>query len=329
MTRFAILFGIFQISSAFLIQPPLQRSLVLRSASIHNPRTTPPDNLTKFEPQIREQQQQLRLNLPPRNKKLTKLEREFREKLSAFAGYSDDHIASIPNPRLRALYEGVAASAHDAAVYRAFEVLFEDLAPLRVAGRVIFGKLAKNMDEQYKRRNELVRQTGLTKEEFDLCRSLLDGVFGSEHRYLSKSQIESIATLVQENLGDNLNLPRGRVSQETILVSLAQQTTEPSTILLQLESEQQRMGTKSVSRFEHRYNEMVHSFSQWENCIPQGEGRRLDVLKGCFVGAKNAKVLEALKIVYVDYAALRFAGDLIFKLVSSIMHTRGGGAIRD
>jgi len=29
--------------------------------------------------------------------------------------------------------------------------------------------------------------------------------------------------------------------------------------------------------------------------------------------------VDALRIVYVDFKALRFAGDLIFKLVSSVM----------
>jgi len=42
----------------------------------------------------------------------------------------------------------------------------------------------------------------------------------------------------------------------------------------------------------------------------------LDILRGCFAGARDAKVVAALKIVYMDYTALRLAGDLIFKLMS-------------
>lgn len=44
----------------------------------------------------------------------------------------------------------------------------------------------------------------------------------------------------------------------------------------------------------------------------------LDILRGCFSGARDAKVVAGLKIVYMDYAALRLAGDLIFKLMSKI-----------
>ena len=48
------------------------------------------------------------------------------------------------------------------------------------------------------------------------------------------------------------------------------------------------------------------------------QSRRLDILRGCFSGARDAKVVAALKIVYMDYTALRLAGDLIFKLMSKI-----------
>lgn len=44
----------------------------------------------------------------------------------------------------------------------------------------------------------------------------------------------------------------------------------------------------------------------------------VDILRGCFSGARDEKVVAALKIVYMDYTALRMAGDLIFKLMSKI-----------
>ena len=39
-------------------------------------------------------------------------------------------IAHVRNPRLRALFEGIAASYSIPEAYRAFEVLYEDYAPL-------------------------------------------------------------------------------------------------------------------------------------------------------------------------------------------------------
>eukprot|EP00545_Synedropsis_sp_CCMP1620_P001092 CAMPEP_0119008578 /NCGR_PEP_ID=MMETSP1176-20130426/3799_1 /TAXON_ID=265551 /ORGANISM="Synedropsis recta cf, Strain CCMP1620" /LENGTH=293 /DNA_ID=CAMNT_0006960937 /DNA_START=64 /DNA_END=942 /DNA_ORIENTATION=- len=247
------------------------------------------------------------LDLPPREN-LTKLEQEFRDKLSIFARYTDDQIASIPNVRLRALYEGVAASAHDPAVYRAFEVLFEDLHPLRIAGRMIFGKLAEDMDEHYERRIELMKLTGLSKEEVDASRTTFNNVFGHNHHKFSRAELEAVVTAVNEALGEDLDLPKGKVSQEIVLVSLSKKTEEPSAVLQSIHPPRDihKLDSKK-SKFEDRYNEMVHDFSQWENSIPSGEGRRLDVLRGCFVGAKNEKVVKALKIIYVDYSALRFA----------------------
>ena len=64
---------------------------------------------------------------------------------------------------------------------------------------------------------------------------------------------------------------------------------------------------------------MVNKFKEWEDFVPKGEGRRLDILRGCFVGAENEKVVKALKIVYVDYSALRMAGDLIFSLMTALV----------
>jgi hypothetical protein len=72
-------------------------------------------------------------------------------------------------------------------------------------------------------------------------------------------------------------------------------------------------------KFAKRYDEMAVSFVEWERYVPQGDGRRLDVLRGCFVGARNQKVVEALKIVYMDYSALRMAGDTVYSLMSKLI----------
>lgn len=261
------------------------------------------------------------LNLPPREI-LNDIEQEFRDKIAIFASFSEEQIASIPNPRFRTLYEGVAASAHDPAVYRAFEVLFEDLMPLRLAGRVIFARLAAKMEEQVTRRNSIMEMTGLSREETDECRFLMDRITGSDHRYLSLPQVQAVATAMEEMLGERVDLPRHRLSQDAMLLLLSEKTRVPSAILRKVNPEIYKKKNAKKCKFEERYDFMVQSFSIWQEVMPEGEGRRMDVLKGCIVGAKNEKVLEALKIVYVDYAALRFAGDLIFQLVSALVQNR-------
>merc|ERR1711957_108042 len=68
-----------------------------------------------------------------------------------------------------------------------------------------------------------------------------------------------------------------------------------------------------------QYDSMVRAFGEWEDLVPKGDGRMIEVLRGCFAGAKNDKVLNALKIVYTDYSAIRIAGDLIFKLMRRLI----------
>ena len=69
---------------------------------------------------------------------------------------------------------------------------------------------------------------------------------------------------------------------------------------------------------------MCDEFSEWEargDATTKAEARnpRLAlVLAGCFAGAKQAAVREALKILYVDFLALRMAGDLIFKMMRKL-----------
>lgn len=86
---------------------------------------------------------------------------------------------------------------------------------------------------------------------------------------------------------------------------------------------------KNRQKNSDRFNEYVSTFRIWEQKFISKDtstdgkeklpSRRLDILRGCFVGARNAKVVAALKIVYMDYAALRLAGDLIFRLMSKIV----------
>lgn len=290
-------------ATAFVMHRPHVTSIqMLQSVAVHDPTKT--------------------LNLPPRDS-MTDLEREFRDKIAAFAAFSEEQIESVANPRLRALYEGVAASAHDPDVYRAFEVLFEDLVPLRMAGRMIFSRLAEKMEEQTTHQAAIIEQTGLSRQEVSRCRMMLDTITGSNHHYLSLAQLEAIATIVNDTIGEQLDLPKTRMSQDRVLLILSERTKEPSKILQRIIEQTSLTKRKAQkNKFEQQYEDMVQSFCEWQKIMPKGEGRRFDVLKGCFVGAKNEKVVKALKIVYVDYAPLRLAGDLIFKLVSALVHNR-------
>ena len=95
---------------------------------------------------------------------------------------------------------------------------------------------------------------------------------------------------------------------------------------------------KKRQRFSDRFDEFVSTFQLWETKFLQHNKessasnddsktdeqqqeqttRRFEILKGCFVGARNERNVAALKIVYMDYAALRVGGDLIFSLMKQI-----------
>jgi hypothetical protein len=92
-------------------------------------------------------------------------------------------------------------------------------------------------------------------------------------------------------------------------------------------------GCEKRARWSDRFDEYVSTFQLWERQFlsndESGDGDRIDVnidvegrksrrfeiLRGCFVGARNERNVAALKIVYMDYAALRIGGDLIFQLM--------------
>ena len=264
-----------------------------------------------------------------------------------FSEYTEEDIQSIPNPRVRALYDGVAASAYEPAVYRSFEVLFEDLGPLRVAGRMIFGKLKSQMEASIDQRQQeitrLMALTGLEEEELRASRLAFmsisqEGKGG--HAVVTKQQLidtgiaNSFVDLMNySNEQDFLKQLEGKEWRFEAFITALQLCTDsqscsleqcnPSTVLQEAMIRMPARATIPVDprKLKHmeRYDMMVNKFKEWENFVPKGEGRRLDILRGCFVGAENEKVVEALKIVYVDYSALRMAGDLIFSLMTALV----------
>ena len=291
-------------------------------------------------------------SLPPLgDRHLTKLEKEFRDMLGDFAHFTPHDIESLRDPRMRTLFEGVAASAGCPPVYRAFEVLYEDLYPLRVAGRLVYSRLQQLMiDSQAERDQEVrlvVQKTGLEESDVETTRLAFVSVAArlNGDAFLTKDQLrdtgltetamhvlgfESVDDLL-DNLcsdqSDSVNFVDMMIGlQETAESVCGIERCNPAQvmreIMLELKEHPPVLHTRTDSKrqqYSDHYDAMLCAFKEWESLVPQGEGRRLDVVRGCFVGAKNTPVVEALRIVYVDYAALRVAGDIIFKLVKGVM----------
>lgn len=310
----------------------------------------------------------------PTNRKLTKYETEFRGMLEEFSTYTRRDISHIRNPRLRTLFEGVVSAYSVPEVFRAFEILFEDYAPLRIGGRLVYAHLkAAMMESQLERQSEidsLQLATGLARDDIDASRIafLRMAVHDDEKTHLTLQQLidYGLAETVVEMLGydyfeefmqellydgeelDELdqwlernvdpkkkgafkfgfselmvalqNCPLDSIEPEcraaTVLPEIASRL-EPESDTSMLTDDSQ---CEKKKRHADRYDDMVEDFLQWKEQISPGrQGRKMEVLHGCFAGADREEIVNALRIVYVDYKALRFAGDLIFKVMRAVV----------
>ena len=289
--------------------------------------------------------------MPPiGDRKLTKLEQEFRDMLLDFSQYTKRDIMAVRNPRLRALFEGVAASYSLPECYRAFEILFEDYAPLRIAGRLIYGKLKQVMIEaQEERRKEvehLAATTGMARHDIEASRAaFLQLVVHRDDRATEMSFQQlvdyGLAETVVEVLGyenfddflsnlethqkDNIAFSELMVGLQNCAVNSPRPECNPALVLQELakrlesNDEKHEPSDAKTKKINDRYNHMVQKFREWKNLVPTGDGRRLEILRGCFVGAESKEIVEALRIVYNDYSAMRLSGDLIFGIMSALV----------
>ena len=308
--------------------------------------------------------------LPHRTKgSMNRLEEEFHDMLSHFSNYSMRDLYALRDPRMRTLVHGVAASGDDVAVYRAFEILFEDLMPLRVAGRLVFQRLKSMMDKCIQEREEqithVVDVTGLDARDVEEARIVFFEVASKLNHdvYLTPEQLT--ATRMFHSIHDRLNLEspsalvqkldrhgNRKIGLEDFLIGLHQCAEDQCELEqnecyalevvhylleeidsmenpMELETKTAKLAAREAKELKHvlRYNEMVEIFKGWKDQVPwlwdkENPGRKWEVVQGCFVGAENEKVVDALRIVYVDYAPLRVAAEFIISLAASLLNLK-------
>jgi hypothetical protein len=305
--------------------------------------------------------------LPPEtgNGSLSKLEAEFRDMLGHFAHYSMRDLYALKDPRMRTLFQGVAASANERAVYRAFEILYQDLLPLRMAGRLVYQRLSKLMEASLAEREEqiatIVARTGLDPLEVEEARIVFFEVTSNLNHdaYLTPAQLE--ATRLFQTIHERLQFEtaaavaarldrhgQGKIGLADFLIGLHECAEEQCRIeddcyplevihVLLEEIDEIENPTASVEtfeklenrrakefRYEARYNEMVEIFRGWKGLVPQRKNpnRKWEVVQGCFVGAENQAVVDALRIVFLDYSALRVAAEVILSLAASLLKAK-------
>jgi len=84
---------------------------------------------------------------------------------------------------------------------------------------------------------------------------------------------------------------------------------------------------------DERFDAMLATCLEWQAALGVGsegevegepgadESRLLQVLKGSLRGAQCDPLAEALKLCYMEYSPLRFAGDLIFGALKRVVAT--------
>ena len=304
--------------------------------------------------------------LPPRSGSLSRLATEFRNMLTHFSNYSMRDLYALPDTRARTIVHGVAASGDDEAVYRAFEILFEDLMPLRIAGRMVFQRLKTKMEKSIREREEqiahVVEATGLDPRDIEEARIVFFEVTCKLNHavYLTSEQLTATRMFQSIHSRLNLNSPselvskldrqgNGKIGLEDFLIGLHQCAEDQCEVegnecyalqvvhelLEEIDSmenpmEMQANSAKSMTReakelkYIRRYNEMLEIFRSWKDQVPwlwekKNPGKKWEVVQGCFIGAENEKVVDALRIVYVDYAPLRVAAEFILSLSASLL----------
>lgn len=291
----------------------------------------------------------------PINEDISKYQVEFRELLTGIL-YTDKELQTVLKPRMRTILEGIAASYYEHDVYRAFEILYEDYVPLRLAGRVVYRELRKVMDEsrlyQQSQIDTIMKVTGMKQSDVEECWGTymriangqeislgdLESYMGPQALKLALNSSSLSVTAESEEPESisfeqlliflhNSNMRYGHDDNYSSGTRHLKENPSGGNILEQAlklsDGFESRDSEKNLSskrqKYNQRYDDMLVQFAKWKPLIPSGDGRRLEILKGCFTGSENSAVVEALRIIYVDYAALRLSGDWIFKVVSTLM----------
>ena len=307
----------------------------------------------------------------PNTKKMSKHQIAFRELLEGIL-YTPKEIESLLNPNMRSILEGISASYYEHAVYRAFEVLYEDYVPIRLTGRIVYKQFRKVMDESKQYQESQIRtvmeHTGMSRSSIEDCWSTFIQIV--DRRTISHDELQNyikepqtmqliLAGINNDNEDDDSGTIS--ISFEQLLTSLHNinnlrhndnfgsknnnsENSMDGNILLQAlklnfnnRINLDNNNSKKRQKYIQRYDDMIIQFRKWKPLISttsssssssdddddneneEGPSRPMQVLTGCFVGSENPAVLEALKIIYVDYGALRLSGDMIYKLVSTLM----------
>lgn len=276
--------------------------------------------------------------------------------LADFRAHSAAEINLVASPRYRGLLTGTSAAINDEKVTGAFKVLYEDLGPVRVAGDLMFSKLEREVARGKASDAALtVRALGRDDSCVVAARKVFDAVDADASGTVSSRELldsdllrslgqcadctcgkegscQSVTKFMDEIEGEPGELSFGEfllaahhlLYEGDASVSLfgGEDCAEELVDEL-LDGREGGVGQEKADRYSKRFDAMCAEFDSWDSADSSSRAEARNprlalVLEGCFAGAKQPPVVEALKILYIDFRPLRMAGDLIFKMMRKL-----------
>lgn len=247
------------------------------------------------------------------------------------------------------MLRGVAAIAKAKPAARAFEILYEDLAPVRFACDVLVWRLEGPVAEAahsltslpFERSAadlaaarelfELIDRDGsgtLDRDEL-LATSLLRSLGHCEgctcEGEMNCRSVDNVMQEVDADGDGSISFLEFMLSASRVLFggrSVAEAGPEAIELL------QERSPEKPKADLERRFEDILDTIRSWEGSdatrkVLEADSRKAEIIEGLLAGAKVPELASALKVMYVDYLPLRIGGDLIFRIARKFMVDNG------
>jgi len=248
-------------------------------------------------------------------------------------------VLSVKDSRTRSVLAGIVQGIEVPEVREAFRILYEDYPPIRVAGDFLFSRLEATISAVKPEMG--LKDPKLSTETLIRAREIFSFVDSDGDGELDAKEVDKFLKIVQkkgfkmtwEEAADFLKEldadQSGTVSFAEFvqggISKLIGNKKDGGLAILSLggtkAKESTDKGERKVDKYTKRFNKMITTFREMEESmsLEDIENKRLaKVLEGCLVGGRTPAVVDALRVLYVDYRIIRMCGDLIFGLIKAL-----------
>ena len=231
-------------------------------------------------------------------------------------------------------------------------MIFNDLLPIRIAGRMIYKHLKnvmdKNIELRVKEEERVMVETGLSLDAIDDGRRMFMAALGQNGKggtddtntnakdknncgddegtltmteLIDSGIVEMVVEIMEyesfdefvekmeHNEDEKINFEKFMVGLQKCALSssggssttnngfcdvscdLEEVLSVTAQRIAPIEAKKKEMTvSERKKKYSDRYDLMVKTFEEWETLVPSGDGRMIQVLTGCFAGAKNDKM---------------------------------------